>query len=473
MSRLTLRTRLIAGMGLVAVVLLVVVLAITAITRDRLISQVDSRLEAFSPAGRAPFPDDGAADGGPLNPPDGAPDWWQERVSDVYEGFVDGDGVLRTRFEPNVGDADYGAPDLSGVELPDNGSRLVTVGSDTGTVTYRALIQATQTGDGRVTVTAVPLDAVQQTITRLLWVQAGGVLVTLAVLGLVAWWVLHLGIRPVKEMTRTATRIADGDLAVRVPETAPGTESGDLAVALNTMLARIGAALDERAASEERLRRFVADASHELRTPVTTIRGYAELYRHGGLAAGPELDDAMRRTEQEAARMGRLVGDMLTLAKLDEERPLVTQPVDLVTLARDAVTDARVVALDRMIDLELSAETAIVIGDEDRLRQVIGNVLGNALVHTDAGVRIEVRVTAANGSATLEVTDEGAGMDPEVAARVTERFFRADPARSRHRGGSGLGLSIVDAAVAAHDGSLAIDSEPGRGTAVRLTLPLA
>jgi two-component system OmpR family sensor kinase len=164
---------------------------------------------------------------------------------------------------------------------------------------------------------------------------------------------------------------------------------------------------------------------------------------------------------------------MLTLAKLDEERPLVTQPVDLVTLARDAVADARAVAPNRTIDLELSVETATVIGDEDRLRQVIGNVLGNALVHTDAGARIEVRVTAANGSTTLEVTDEGAGMDPDVAARVTERFFRADPARTRHRGGSGLGLSIVDAAVAAHDGSLAIDSEPGRGTAVRLTLPLA
>jgi two-component system OmpR family sensor kinase len=469
--RLTLRTRLIAGMGLVAVVLIVVVIAITAITRARLISQVDARLESFSMAGRSPFPD-GNDDVSPPAPPDGAPDGWHERVSDVYEGFVGSDGVLRTRYEPNVGDVDYGVPDLSGVTLPDRGSRLVTVGSADGSVTYRALIQAVEGGDV-VAVTAVPLDAVQQTITRLVWVQAVGVLVILAVLGLVGWWVLHLGIRPVKEMTRTAARIADGDLTVRVPETAPGTESGELAVALNTMLGRIGGALDARAASEERLRRFVADASHELRTPVTTIRGYAELYRQGGLRAGAELDDAMRRTEQEAARMGRLIEDMLTLAKLDEERPLASRPVDLVALARDAVADARAAAPDRPIGLDLVVDTAVVTGDEDRLRQVVGNVVGNALVHTDGDVRIDVRVSVTGDAATFEVADHGQGMDPAIAARVTERFFRADPARSRHRGGSGLGLSIVDAAVAAHDGALAIDTESGRGTTVRLTLPLA
>ena len=170
--------------------------------------------------------------------------------------------------------------------------------------------------------------------------------------------------------------------------------------------------------------------------------------------------------------MGRLIEDMLLLAKLDEERPLTARPVDLVALARDAVTDARAVAPGRPIELDLGVESAVVEGDEDRLRQVVGNVLGNALVHTDPDVRVDVRVSTQNGSASMEVADHGQGMEPEVAARVTERFFRADPARARNRGGSGLGMSIVDAAVAAHGGSLAIDSQPGRGTVVRLTLPV-
>jgi two-component system OmpR family sensor kinase len=314
---------------------------------------------------------------------------------------------------------------------------------------------------------------VQRTISRLILVEVVGSLAILAALGLVGWWVVHLGIRPVKQMTTTATRIADGDLTVRVPECAPGTESGELAVALNTMLGNLTEALDERAASEARLRRFVADASHELRTPVTTIRGYAELYRHGGLTDPASLDDAMRRTEQEAARIGRLVEDMLSLAKLDEQRPLAVRPVDLTALARDAAADARASSPDRPIDVEVGTTPIVVDGDEDRLRQVVANVVGNALVHTDPQVPVTIRVERDDATATISVDDRGQGMIAEVAERVTERFFRADPSRSRHRGGTGLGLSIVDATVSAHGGAVAIDSEPGRGTTVRLTMPLA
>ncbi|HRE02131.1 MAG TPA: HAMP domain-containing sensor histidine kinase, partial [Ilumatobacteraceae bacterium] len=377
LGRLTLRTRLVAGMGLIALVLVVVVVVITITTHDRLIRQVDARLRSISPASLVPLPTTGADATVTDETPDDVPDltigsvpnggqgnrpfWGRERVSDAYEGWVDADGTLHTRFEPNAGGADYGAPDLSGVELPRRGSLLITTGSSTGAVTYRVLIQP---AGPLLSVTAVPLDAVQSTITQLIWVQIGGVGVVLIVLGLVAWWVLRLGIRPIKEMTRTATRIADGDLSVRVPETAPGTESGDLAVALNAMLVHIGTALDERAASEERLRRFVADASHELRTPVTTIR-------HGGLARQDSLDDAMRRTEQEAARMGRLIEDMLTLAKFDEQRPLATHPVDMITVARDTVADARAAAPERTIELHVDVETAMVAGDADRLHQVL------------------------------------------------------------------------------------------------------
>jgi two-component system, OmpR family, sensor kinase len=300
-----------------------------------------------------------------------------------------------------------------------------------------------------------------------------GSLAILAALGLVGWWVVHLGIRPIKQMTSTATRIAGGDLTVRAPESAPGTESGDLAVALNTMLGNLAEALDERAASEARLRRFVADASHELRTPVTTIRGYAELYRHGGLTDRAALDDAMRRTEQEAARIGRLVEDMLSLARLDEQRPLTVRPVDLTALARDAASDARATAPDRPITVDAGPTPIVIDGDEDRLRQVIANVVGNALVHTDPDVPVTIRVERDGAVATFSVDDRGQGMTADVAERVTERFFRADPSRSRHRGGTGLGLSIVDATVSAHGGAVAIDSDPGRGTTVRLTMPLA
>jgi two-component system OmpR family sensor kinase len=274
-------------------------------------------------------------------------------------------------------------------------------------------------------------------------------------------------------MTETAAQIAAGDLSVRVPESAPGTESGELAVALNTMLGTLEGSLAERAASEERLRRFVADASHELRTPVTTIRGYAELYRHGGLGDPAALDDAMRRTEQEAARVGRLVDDMLALARLDEGRPLDVRPVDLAVLAVDAAADARAASPERPIDVELDGSPVAIDGDEDRLRQVVANVVGNALVHTAPDVPVTIRVEHDATSATLSVVDQGQGMTAEVAARVTERFFRADPSRSRHRGGTGLGLSIVDATVSAHGGAVEIDSEPGSGTTVRLTIPLA
>jgi two-component system, OmpR family, sensor kinase len=274
-------------------------------------------------------------------------------------------------------------------------------------------------------------------------------------------------------MTDAASRIADGDLTVRVPEGQASTESGQLAVALNRMLGHIESAVDERAESEARLRQFVADASHELRTPLTTIRGYAELYRLGGLAAPDALDDAMRRTEQEASRMGRLVEDMLALAKFDEQRPLELRRVDMVAIARDATSDGLARAPQRAIRFVTTVEHAIVDGDEDRLRQVVGNVVANAIVHTEPIVPVTIRVERLDGDVVLEVADEGPGMATEVASRVTERFYRADPARARHRGGSGLGLSIVDAAMSAHGGSLTIDSAEGRGTTVRLVLPAA
>jgi two-component system OmpR family sensor kinase len=462
---MSLRTRLLVGMALVAVVLVIVSAVVTITTRDELIGQIDARLSAFA------IPEHGPPNGrgGPLGrPPEPPPGDLPVRRSDAFEGYVDADGDLVSVFTPNVGADEYRPPDIAADELPASGARAFTVGA--GNDSYRVL--AERAGDVTL-ITALPLDDVQRTIGRLVLVEIVGSLAILAALGLVSWWVVHLGIRPVKRMTATATSIAAGDLSVRVPESAPRTESGELAVALNTMLGTLEGSLAERAASEERLRRFVADASHELRTPVTTIRGYAELYRHGGLADPAALDDAMRRTEQEAARIGRLVDDMLALARLDDHRALDVGPVDLATLARDAAADARAASPGRPIDVELDGTPVLVDGDEDRLRQVLANVVGNAIVHTTPEVPVTIRVEHDATTATLSVVDRGEGMTADVAARVTERFYRADPSRSRHRGGTGLGLSIVDATLSAHGGTVEIDSAPGSGTTVRLTLPLA
>jgi signal transduction histidine kinase len=307
--------------------------------------------------------------------------------------------------------------------------------------------------------------------------------------------VVRASLRPLVEMEQTARSIAAGDLTRRVPDRDPRTEVGRLGRALNTMLAQIEAAFGARAASEasarrseeaarrseDRMRRFVADASHELRTPLTTIRGFAELYRQGATREPAELDRLMRRIEDQAARMGLLVEDLLLLARLDQQRPLERLPVDLLALAADAVSDARAVAPDRRIELVLGddgdrGDALVVLGDAERLRQVLANLVDNALTHTPAGSPVEVRVGGAaldgRPGAAVEVVDHGQGLTPEQTERVFERFYRADPARSRAAGGTGLGLAIVAALVAAHDGQVRVDSLPGHGARFRVVLPL-
>lgn len=459
---LSLRSRLLVGIAAVAVVLLAVSVVVTRTTRDQLVEQVDDRLAALSPQYGERSDPLGGYQPRPAQPP---PSDYRERVSDVFEGFVGDDGELQEFYRPTAGD--FGAPIIDADDLPEAGGSYFSVDSTESGSTYR--VYAQRGADG-VLITAVPIDDLEATIDRLVLVEVLASLAILGSLGLVGWWVLRLGIRPIKDMTESAKRIADGDLTERVPEGAPGTEAGQLADALNQMLTTIERSVSDQAASEARLRRFVADASHELRTPVTTIRGYAELYRHGGLADQERLDDAMRRTEQEAARMARLVEDMLTLAKLDEHRPLAFTDIDLATIGSDAAHDGRIVAPERTFDVEVSGDTTVV-GDDDRVRQVVANVVGNAIVHTEPGVTIHISAVGDDAGATLTVRDEGGGMPQEIADRVTERFFRADPSRTRHRGGSGLGLAIVDATVAAHGGTVTIESEPGVGTAVALWFP--
>ncbi|MEV7178823.1 HAMP domain-containing sensor histidine kinase [Kitasatospora sp. NPDC093679] len=321
---------------------------------------------------------------------------------------------------------------------------------------------------------AVSLDDVRSTANRLrtAFLAIGGVvLLLIAVLGLFA---VRAGLGPLRRIEEGAARIASGELSHRMPELAPGTEVGRLSAALNGMLAQIEAAFAARAESEARMRRFVADASHELRTPLAGIRGFAELHRMGAL---PDTDRAMDRIEAEAVRMGGLVEDLLMLARLDEERPLDLAPMDLRTLAADALHDLTALDPGRPVSLTGPAgagapQAAPVMGDEARLRQVVTNLVGNAVKHTPPGTAVRIGVGSVDGRCLLEVADRGPGMTGDQASLVFERFYRVDASRSRREGGgAGLGLAIASALVSAHGGTLTLDTAPGDGAAFRVLLP--
>jgi two-component system OmpR family sensor kinase len=329
------------------------------------------------------------------------------------------------------------------------------------------------------------LHDVDGTLSRLVSLEILVGCLVLALLGVLAYVVVRTSLRPLQQVEKTAAEIAAGDLTQRVPESDARTEVGRLSRAFNAMLSQIESAFRAREASEqsalaseERMRRFVADASHELRTPLTSIRGFAELYRQGAVPDPESLDRVMRRVEDEAARMGLLVEDLLLLARLDQQRPLALEPVDLLEVAGDVVHDARVLAPDRTIELELLGESApVVLGDESRLRQVVMNLVSNAVTHTPAGtpVAVTLEVTPAEDDGPdrvlLAVTDHGSGLSEEDRAQVFERFYRADPSRTRAAGGSGLGLSIVAALVAAHGGRVGVQSAPGEGSRFLVELP--
>jgi two-component system OmpR family sensor kinase len=398
----------------------------------------------------------------------------------MFVGVVSAQGTC-TSFEPNVSEERplplISARAASQSAVTEQPFTADAIGSD---LRYRVR-SAVSDSTHNLVVVALPLDGVDASVDRLVGVEVAATLAVLGVLGLVTWWVIHLGVRPVKQMTATATAIAAGDLSPRVPEVSRETEAGQLGRALNRMLGRIERAFDQRTRSEVQLRQFLADASHELRTPLTTIRGYAELYQAGGLGelgGHDELDEAMRRTGQEAVRMGKLVDDMLLLARLDQGRPLESVPVDLAPLVADAASDARAVDPSREITASATAtgaEPLMVRGDSDRLRQVIANLIGNALVHTPAGTPIEI-TAAVDGPdrrrAVVSVVDKGPGMSEEAVAHAFERFYRADRSRSRAHGGTGLGLAIVQAIVTSHGGTVELTSEQGVGTTARLELPL-
>jgi two-component system OmpR family sensor kinase len=337
---------------------------------------------------------------------------------------------------------------------------------------YRLTDWAENSFNGQTVIFAIPIDDVPATLAQLLQLELFISIAIVAATALLAWLIIQVGLRPLRRMGAVAGDIAAGDLSKRVEPATTNTEIGRLGLALNAMLSQIEAAFAQRTASENRLRRFIADASHELRTPLTSIRGYSEMLRRGAAESPADSDLARRRIEEESVRMSALVDDMLLIARLDQGRPLETKPVDLYAIANDAASDARAVAPQREITLA-APQTVMVRGDDTRLRQVVGNLVRNALVHTPSRTPIEIAVTTHNGTAQLTVTDHGPGLRIEDKARIFEPFYRADPSRSRDSGGAGLGLSIVNAVVAAHGGRVDVKETSGGGATFEVELPLA
>ncbi len=467
LARLPLRTQLIALLLVtIALVVLATGLAGTVALRTYLVQRIDTQLgqslEDLAD-GRGGFPQ------GERRGP--------RRDVAVTALVYDASGTL-------VGDATpddvSGGPDV--VDPQDLPDEPTDVGDVDGGRQWRVL--AASTVAGGTVVVAVPLDGVEDTVSRLLLIDAAVGVLALAAGGVLAGLAVRRSLRPLLDVEHTAHAIAAGDLSVRVPPADPRTEVGSLSASFNAMVDRFESAYSaqqrsevEARASEVRMRRFVADASHELRTPLTSIRGFAELFRQGAASEPEQLAQVMRRIEDEASRMGLLVEDLLLLARLDQARPLRQDPVDLLSVVADVVSAAQTVhGATHAVRLEpvTGDGPPVVSGDDARLHQVATNLVGNAVAHTAAGTAVDVRVQRTGREVVLEVRDDGAGMAPDVAARVFERFYRADASRTRvgtATTGTGLGLSIVAAIVAAHRGTVEVDSEPGRGTSFVVRLP--
>lgn len=504
---MSLRLRLLVAVGLIAVVALVVAdFATYSALRSSLYQQVDQGLDQHSPGVQrevlswfnngavscsSPFGfPGGVGDGGPGGEGGGP----ANALGFSYIALTDQSGhvVQGSECPAYVGNRPYRPqlPDpIGGFSTQSDGTQVayLTTGSVApGGPAFRVRaekvqVQTQAAGSPRVDVLVEAQPLVDQTSTlHTLFLTELAVTAAAIVLALAGgWWLVRLGLRPLEDVERTADSIAAGDLDQRVPGADEATEVGRLARALNVMLERIQAAFSARVASESRLReneqhlrQFVADASHELRTPIAAVSAYAELFERGGATHPDDLPRIAAGIRTETARMDRLVSDLLTLARLDEGLPMEKAPVELVSLVSEAVRTATAVGPEWPLRFWASLPVEVV-GDKDRLRQVVDNLLANVRAHTPPGTSAAVRVEQVDGQAEIEVRDSGPGMPADDARRIFERFYRADPARARTRGGSGLGLSIVSAIVAAHDGTVSATSAPGEGMVITVRLPLA
>ncbi len=450
---MTLRRRLVVAVSVLAVLAVVAGGAVVLIQRAFLLEGLDAELAALARTPRAVLLASQRADGAVAD----------AVLSDVYVGRMGSDGRLVTVLAPQ---ADPGlVPALApGEQVPTPEGRGTTSG-DARRV--RVVTVALPNGRARAVI-AVPTTSADVATRRLSLTLLLTGLVLATFVGLLLWWVDRLGLRPIAAMTDAADAITAGDTSRRVPPGPAGTEAGRLGEALNTMI-------DTTSTTNERMRRFVADASHELRTPLTTLGGYAAL--HGSRPPGPldvegraAVDDAMRRIGDEAARMRRLVDGLLDLTGLDSPGALRREPVDLADVLRDVVSDLRVVAPDRRVSLD-APDRLVVTLDRDRVTQALVGLTSNAVRHTPEGTPVSLRVLRRPGWVRVEVADSGPGIPVEHLPHLFERFYRVDRSRSSGSGGSGLGLAVVDAVARAHGGSAAVASGPGRGTVFALDLP--
>jgi two-component system OmpR family sensor kinase len=337
---------------------------------------------------------------------------------------------------------------------------------------FRVIAQRLPTGLGTVVV-AQSFEDIDRTLLRLqgLFILIG--LVMILFIALASRKVITVGLRPLATVEATAERIAEGDLTARLPDIKPNTEVGRLVNTLNMMLGRIEESFAARVDSESKLRRFVADASHELRTPITAIRGFAELHRQGAVTGEEKTKELIGRIENESKRMGSLVEDLLLLARLDQSREMKAEPVDLSKLVSDAVESARAAGPNHVVNFSNSDDEIYALGDNDRIHQVVANLLANARTHTPAGTKIDVSVIQSEDGVRIRIADNGPGLSEKDQSRIFERFYRADASRVRTDGeGTGLGLSIVDAVMRAHAGQVSVESELGKGAAFTLFFPI-
>lgn len=481
----SLRFRLVAAAVATAILGMVVVNVVAVLTlRSSLLHQVDEQLSAVPGAGLPP--------GGVPTPPAGSPTaaptdgQWPGATGNPDPQFLDTRVVAR--LDPDTGEVltVVTGPRLSDTAAPDLTTLSASIAAGealaTGTVwiadatgdpqAYRARVLSPPTGSTRdIVVVARSMADVEATIRRVTLVDAGvSVLVVLLLTGL-GTALVRVGLRPLSDVEDAAEQIASGDLGVRAPHADEQTEVGSLARTFNAMVDTVTGALDERDASERRMRQVLADASHELRTPVTAIRAWAELFRQGVIPAEDEALAAVARIEVDAERMGRLVEDLLLLARLDQHPELRLEDVDLGRVCEEVVAMLAATAPGHTVSLEAAPGT-VVRADEDAVRRVVSNLVRNALVHTPQGTRVGLLVHRGPGLGIIEVGDDGPGMPPDVAAHAFDRFYRPDSGRARAVAGSGLGLAIVRSLVRAHEGSVRVDTAPGEGATFVVELPV-
>jgi two-component system OmpR family sensor kinase len=382
--------------------------------------------------------------------------------------LLDVDGRLIGRIGGDLSQKQIAVFGMSIAEAKAKGVAPFTIDGQGDEPDVRAVVQLLPTGLGTVVV-ANSLAEVDRTLQRLGFFFLILGLLALTAVGLVSRWIIAISLKPLEQVEETAEAIAGGDLSARLPAAKPDTEVGRLTTALNTMLGRIEESFEARVNSESKLRRFVADASHELRTPLTAIRGFAELHRQGAVVGAENTKELVGRIEKESIRMSTLVEDLLLLARLDQSREMAQEPVDLNALLTEAVASAKAAGPNHLIELSMPSAEVFILGDSQRVHQVVANLLANARTHTPDNSQIKVVLEQGIAETVISVSDNGPGLSEDDQERIFERFFRADPSRARTSGeGSGLGLSIVDAVMQAHGGYVSVQSKLGAGATFKL-----